>query len=199
MTLRISLRLLTLCSLGQYQCNLLNEHSSHLGSKHPRNWTKASHDELQVEQLFFCEVRIFSKKIWIVIWRYVKKYRLFWLVECSPNPSDYQTWEQLFWISAAKKEKLFKLLQPRNNITVTEAMIPIKQKQLVFLSAKKYSPQHGSIKTITMPETRKRILKWKWWNCRYKSYFSLKISYPKFSEHKRTQRIKKLFVSGGIY
>lgn len=157
MTLKISLELLTLCSLGQYQCNLLNEHSSHLGSKHPRNWTKASHDELQVEQLSFCEVT-YS----------VKRYEL-WYEDMSKNTSfsdllsvvqtRYQALEQLFWISAAKKEKLFKLLQPRNNITVTEAMIPIKQKQIVFLSAKKYSPQYGSIKRITMPETRKKILK----------------------------------------
>jgi len=62
LTLKISLKLLTLCSLGQYQCNLLSEHSSHLGLKHPRNWTRASHGELQAEQLSFCEVTYSVKR-----------------------------------------------------------------------------------------------------------------------------------------
>lgn len=56
LTLTIILQLLTLCSLGQCPHNLLIEHNNHLGSKHPRNWTTASHGESPEEQLSFCEV-----------------------------------------------------------------------------------------------------------------------------------------------
>lgn len=77
LTLKISLQLLTLCSLGQYQHNLLIEHNSHLGSKHPRNWTKASHDELQVEQLSFCEVTYRTKNHKLLYIDYMSKYTSF--------------------------------------------------------------------------------------------------------------------------
>lgn len=127
-TLTISLQLLTLCSLEQYPHNLLIEHNNHLGSKHPRNWTKASHGELRAEQLSSCEVTRWIRKYetlkhskftsGIAVWQ---EQNALWIVGLQARYEPWQwntTSKQRGFNSAKTNGILFSVVRPQRILSI---------------------------------------------------------------------------------